>query len=85
MKECALIYIQTQFVFDLLIVFSFSMMIFFFRADIIMHLLDIDFSDGTVGNNKFHESHIKWKINIVHALMYLSLLKIKQEHAPFAY
>jgi hypothetical protein len=85
LRECAIIYIQTQFVFDLLIVFSFSMMIFFFRADIIMHILDVEFSDGTIGNTSFDEKKLKWKIKCVHILMYLTLFKLKQENAPFTY
>lgn len=76
---------ETQFVFDVLIVFSFFMMIFVFRAEIIMYVLDVDFDDGSIGNSSYEERNLKWKIRIVHILMYFTLTKIKQESIPFEF
>lgn len=53
LKDCAIFYLKSQFILDMLIITSLYLIIFKFRIDIVVHILDINLEDKIEGNDSF--------------------------------
>jgi hypothetical protein len=79
LRESSIVYLKSQFIFDILIISSLFFIVFQFRIHIISNFLDLNLEEQSQGSESLETNNMKLKLQVINWFLYLQFFKINHE------